>query len=303
MLRWGQTDFMRQHIKMNVQPYVNGYYVGSETYIPAKDYITSLPGASYRYAFERQWMFYKVCGRLLYNPDTPDEFFKNEFEQRFPKQGIKLFEAQAKTSKVPLVIASWQNGTWDFSVYSEGMLQSVMIDKKKVQKLISLNEMAERDPMDPAYLGINEFLENEKNISKEKITPFHLADSLETICNQALKNISSIKTEKNVDLLYEVSDIKAWANLGLYFSNKLRAAVEYKRFKKSNDKKDLDKAIRWLTKATTNWHSLVAVTTPVYKPVPLTHFCENDEEFKELYFHWSIVEKQVIEELTWLKLL
>jgi hypothetical protein len=98
-----------------------------------------------------------------------------------------------------------------------------------------------------------------------------------------------------------VSDIKAWANLGLYFSNKLRAAVEYKRFKTSNDKKDLDKSIEWLTQATENWHSLVEVTDPVYKPVPLTHFCENEGEPKDLQFHWSIVEKEVKAELEWLK--
>jgi len=103
-----------------------------------------------------------------------------------------------------------------------------------------------------------------------------------------------------VDLLYEVSDIKAWANLGLYFSNKLRAAVEYKRYKTSNDDKDLKKAIEWLTKASTDWSELVEVTTQVYKPVPLTHFCENDKEFEELYFHWSIVEKEVNAELDWL---
>ncbi len=301
MLRWGQPDFMRQHIKMNVHPHVNGYYIGSETYIPAKDYITSLPGTSYRYAFERQWMFYKVCGRLLYNPDTPDEFFINEFERRFPKYGEKLFEAQTKASKVPLVIASWQNATWDFSLYSEGMLRSVVNDNIKVQKLISLDAMADILPMDPAYLGIDDFLANENSVPKDKISPFHLADSLETICNQALNDVKRINTGKNVDLLYEVSDIKAWANLGLYFSNKLRAAVDYKRFKKSNDKKDLDKSVEWLTKATTDWHTLVEITNPVYKPVPLTHFCENTPEFKELYFHWSIVEKQVIDELTWLK--
>jgi hypothetical protein len=93
----------------------------------------------------------------------------------------------------------------------------------------------------------------------------------------------------------------AWANLGLYFSNKLRAAVEYKRFKTSNDKKDLEKSIEWLTKATENWHALVEATTPVYEPVPLTHFCENEEEAKDQKFHWSIVETQVIEELSWLK--
>ncbi len=301
MLRWGQPDFIRKHIATNVHPHVNGYYVGSETYIPAKDYITSLPGTSYRYAFERQWMYYKVMGRLLYNPNTPDEFFIDEFEQRFPKQGKKLFNAQAKASTVPLVIASWQNATWDFSLYSEGFLRSVMIDEKKALKLISLDDIAERQPMEPAYLSIADFLTNENNVPDGRISPFHLADSLETICNQALKDVKGIKPGENVDLLYEVSDIKAWANLGLYFSNKLRAAVEYKRFKTSNDKKDLDKSIELLTKATSDWHSLVEVTTLVYKPVPLTHFCENAPEFEELYFHWSIVEKEVKAELDWLK--
>ena len=301
MLRWGQPDFIRKHIATNVHPHVNGYYVGSETYIPAKDYITSLPGSSYRYAFERQWMFYKVCGRLLYNPNTSDEFFKDEFEQRFPKQGQKLFEAQAKASKVPLVIASWQNATWDFSLYSEGFLHSVKIDMKKALKLISLNDMSEQTPMEPAYLSIADFLANENNVPKDKISPLHLSDSLESVCIQALKDVKRIKAGRNVDLLYEVSDIKAWANLGIYFSNKLRAAVEYKRFKLSKNVKDHNKAIEYLTKATSNWHSLVEVTKPVYKPVPLTHFCENDKEFAQELFHWSIVEDEVKAELDWLK--
>jgi hypothetical protein len=301
MLRWGQPEFFRKHIATNVKPYVSGYFVGSETYIPAKDYITSLPGSGSKYAFDRQWMYYKVMGRLMYNPNTPDKLFIEEFEQRFPKQGEKLFEAQTKVSKVPLVVASWQNATWDFSVYSEGMLRSVVKDNIKVQKLILLDEMAEKTPMEPAYLSIADFLANENNVPNGKISPLHLADSVETFCNQALSDVERIKPGKNVDLLYEVSDIKAWANLGMYFSNKLRAAVEYKRFKTSNDKKDLEKAIEWLAKATENWHSLVEVTTPVYQPVPLTHFCENSPGYEEELFHWSIVEDQVKAELDWLQ--
>lgn len=301
MLRWGQTDFFRRHIAKNVNPAVNGYFVGSEAYIPAKDYITSLPGASYKYAFDRQWMFYKVMGRLLYNPKTPDSFFIEEFEQRFPKQGETLFKAQTKVSKVPLVIASWKNATWDFSLYSEGMLHSVNVNKKKAIKLISLDEIANKDPMEPKYLSIADFLKNEKNLPKNKITPLHLADSLETECKQALKEISTVVTSKNTDLLYEVSDIRAWAHLGYYFSNKLRAAVAYKRFKQTNKKENLDQAIAFLTTATANWHDLVLVTSPVYKPVPLAHFAENEGESKELYFHWSTVEKEVIDELAWLQ--
>jgi hypothetical protein len=300
MLRWGQPEFVRKHIATNAHPHVNGYYVGSETYIPAKDYITSLQGTSYKYAFERQWMYYKVMGRLLYNPNTPDEFFKDAFEQRFPGLGKKLFQAQTKASKVPLAIASWQNATWDFSLYSEGMVRSVVKDNKKSLKLISLDDMAEKMPMEPAYLSIAEFLANENNIPKGKISPIHLADSLESICIQALKYVKGIKSEENVDLLYEVSDIRAWANLGLYFSNKLRAAVEYKRYKTSNDDKDLHKAIGCLTKASTDWSELVEVTTHVYKPVPLTHFCENAPEYAENFFHWSKVEEEVKAELNWL---
>ena len=301
MLRWGQPDFIRKHIETNVKPHVNGYYVGSETYIPAKDYITSLPGSSYRYAFDRQWMYYKTCGRLLYNPNTSDEFFKDAYEQRFPKVGAKLFEAQKKASTVPLAIASWQNATWDFSLYSEGFLHSVKIDDRKALKLISLEDMADKVPMEPAYMSINELLQNENNGCNNRISPPNLADSLELICKTALADVEDIKPGKNVDLLYEVSDIKAWANLGIYFSNKLRAAIEYNRFKKSNDRYNLDKAIMWLTKANAGWRALVETTTPVYKPVPLTHFCENDPKYAELLFHWSIVEDQVTAELAWLR--
>jgi len=301
MLCWGQPDYIRKHLATNVHPHVNGYYVGSETYIPAKDYITSLQGSSYKYAFERQWMYYKVLGRLLYNPNTPDACFSGEFEQRFPKKGAKLFEAQAKASVVPLFIGSWQNATWDFSLYSEGFLYSAKIDNKKVQRLIPLTDMAEKTPMEPAYIGIADFLANENSVPAGKISPYHLADSLEVICNQTLREVKSVKPGKNVDLLYEVSDIKAWAHLGLYFSDKLRAAVEYKRYLTSKDTKDLDKSIEWLTKATENWHKLVEVTTSVYKPVPLTHFCENAPEYKEELFHWAIVENEVLTELEWLK--
>jgi hypothetical protein len=298
MLRWGQQDFFRKHISQNVKPFVSGYYVGSETYIPAKDYFTSLSGSSYKYAFQRQWMYYKVMGNLMYNNNTSDDFFEMEFKQRFPNSGKQLFEAQKEVSKVPLIIASWQNATWDFSLYSEGFLYSTKIQDKKVQKLIPLTDLAEKIPMEPRYLSINDFLANEANLVNNKISPIKLADSLEIFCNNALLKINSVLPKNNTDLQYELADIKAWAYLGLYFSHKLKAAVEYKRFKKLNNKTNLQLAINYLTKATNNWHSLVNVTKAVYKPVPLTHFCENDANFPEVFFHWSIVQKQVDEELS-----
>ncbi len=122
-LRWGVADFIRQHIANNTPDYVGGYFIGSETYIPAKDYFTK-PGFSvdWKYAFQRQWLFYKLWGRLLYNPSTPDSIFRNEFIRRYGKQAAVLFDAYALAGKTPLRLASSFDCTWDFTLYSEGFM-------------------------------------------------------------------------------------------------------------------------------------------------------------------------------------
>ncbi len=294
VLRWGQPDFIRKHIAENIKPYVNGYYVGSECYIPAKDYINALPDASWKYAYERQWMFYKTWGRIMYNPQISDEVFEQAFENRFPGHGKQLFSAQEKASRVPLVIASYWNSTWDFTLYSEGFLTLV----NNEVKLIPLAEMATKNPMEPAYLSIPDFLANGEKPVDGKITPLQLADSVETFCMKALTEVENIKPGKNTGLLYEVNDIKAWSHLGLYFSDKLRAAVDYQKYLIKGEKEYQQKAVENLEKAARNWRQLVTVTEKVYQPMPLMHYTHNGGN---RYFHWSVVEKEVTDELEWLK--
>ncbi|MGB6153916.1 MAG: hypothetical protein WBG48_18170 [Pricia sp.] len=296
ILRWGQTPFIRRHIEQNVHPYVNGYYVGSETYIPAKDYITALDGASYNYAFERQWMFYKAWGRLLYNPETPDSYFEDAFEKRFPEHGKILFEAQQKVSQVPLIIASYWDARWDFTLYSEGMIG--FNNGPPAVKLLSLETLAGKKPMDPSYIGIPDYLDSGKKTVEGKITPVQLSDSLASFCATALEEVENIDSAGNTDLLYEKSDIQAWSHLGLYFSNKLKAATAYREYLNTKDKKHLESAISWLEKATDNWENLVKVTEPVYEPVPIE---AKGFRADSKLFHWSIVQEEVEAELEWLK--
>jgi hypothetical protein len=292
MLRWGQPDFIRKHIAANAHSYVNGYYVGSECYIPAKDYITSLPGASYRYAFERQWMYYKNWGRLLYNPLESDLIFESEFVRRFPDYGKKLFLAQQSVSKVPLILASYWNATWDFTLYSEGML-TLHNDRMTV---FPMEELCSKTPMEPKYMGIGEFLKSNGAVA-EKITPHQLADSLETFCMEAIDDMKPIDTKGNVDLLYEVSDIRTWANLGICFANRLRAGVEFQRYIENGEMAHKTKAIELLEQSLENWKEVVRITKPVYKPVPLVHNNHNDNAL----FHWSVFQKDIEEEIKRLK--
>jgi hypothetical protein len=290
VLRWGQPEFIRKHIAENAQPYVNGYYVGSECYIPAKDYITTLPGTTWKYAFERQWMFYKTWGRIMYNPQISDAIFEQAFENRFPDFGKQLFSAQEKASRVPLVIASYWNATWDFTLYSEGFLTLV----NNEVKLIPLAEMAAKNPMDPTYLSIPDFLANGEKPVEGKITPLQLADSVETFCLKALAEVKNIDPGKNTDMLYEVTDIRAWSQLGLYFSGKLRAAVDYQKYMNTGEKEFHQKAVQNLEKAIENWRELVIITEPVYQPMPLMHYTHNGGK---QYFHWSLVENEVLSEI------
>ena len=158
--------------------------------------------------------------------------------------------------------------------------------------------MAAKQPMDPTYLSIQEFLANGEKPVEGKITPVQLADSVETFCLKALAEVENIDPGKNTDLLHEVTDIRTWSQLGLYFSCKLRAAVDYQKYINTGETEFHQKAVQNLEKAAENWRELVIITEPVYQPMPLMHYTHNGGN---RYFHWLEVENEVIRELNQLK--
>lgn len=94
-LRWAQPDFIREHIKENGQQYVGGYYVGSECFIPGNDY-SHVENAhkTWNYAFQKNWMYYMLWGRLLYDPTTPNSVFTSALDQLYGKgTGSELLKA------------------------------------------------------------------------------------------------------------------------------------------------------------------------------------------------------------------
>lgn len=62
----------------------------------------------YDYEFERYWHFYRLWGRLTYNPQTPPEVWEREFLRRFgPQAGPHLMSALHLASRVlPRIVAS-----------------------------------------------------------------------------------------------------------------------------------------------------------------------------------------------------
>lgn len=297
-LRWGVPDFVRAHIAQNSQSYVGGYFIGSETYIPALDYFTAINGpVNWKYAFERQWLFYKIWGRLLYNPDTGDDIFRKEFIRRYGRSGKNLTEAFSLASSTQLRLASLYDCGWDFTLYGEGFM-ALTGDSTKY---ISVLRLMSHPPLDPDYISVENYIKTIRDggsFTKDKITPPVLVRNLREDCRKALKMVRNIRTDDNFSLMYEVADIKVWAYLGLHLAEKLEGAMELQKFYLDGDENSRKKSVGHLEKALEMWDKVIEITRPVYRDMPLTHyngssFDRNDNNL----FHWARIRPEVANDI------
>ena len=279
-LRWGEPDFIREHIKVNGQDYVGGYFIGSECLIPARDiyHKPDHPHINWKYEFEKQWLYYQQWGRLLYDPATSDAVFANSFNQRFSGDfGNKMVESYKLSTRTTQRIGQFFDFTWDHSLYIEGF-----IGKKRT--FITLDEVINSKPIEPNFVSIKEFGDGGQNFGT-KVTPLQLAFALESDNKQALKIVNRISTS-NETLKCEIEDVKAWAYLGLYFAKKIRTGVALNQ----NNKAD---AITFITDARKYWRDLVKVTDAHIQPSYLA--------ITDTHWIWKEFQDEVDAEVDWVK--
>lgn len=294
-LRWGVPDFIRQHITLNGQAsYVGGYFIGSETYIPALDYFTKVKEpVDWKWAFQRQWLFYKLWGRLLYDSNTPDSFFQNEFTKRYGDEAKNLLNAYSLASSTQLRLASLYESKWDFTLYSEGFLAL----QGDFTKYIGVDVLINQPVMDTTYVSVSDYVKTETtkgSYPRDKITPPVLIQDLEKDNTKALELVENIDTNGNASLMYEVADIKIWANLGLHLAEKLKGAVALQTYRTSGGEEYKQNAVIHLQKALDYWDEVIRITRPIYKDMRLTHynhnfFTANDDNL----FHWELIRDEV----------
>jgi hypothetical protein len=298
-LRWGVPSFVREHIRLNgQQDYVGGYFVGSETYIPAKDYFTALSApVNWTYAFERQWLFYKLWGRLLYDPTTPDSVFEAEFVRRYGSRARPLLKAYALASATQLKFASSIDFTWDSTLYGEGMM---VMGRERMQP-ISVERLIQQKPLLPDWISVKDFVAKQaagEQVAPGTMTPLLLANQLQADCTRALALVRTIDTSRNASLLYEVADVRIWANLGLYYAEKLRGAVELQLYRTLGRQADKDAAVRHLEKSLGYWDAVIAISRPIYRDMPLVHYNPPDNRRNDdNLFHWALVRPAIAKDV------
>lgn len=296
-LRWGDPAFIREHIAMNGQAdHVGGYFVGSETYIPALDYFTAAnQPVPWKWAFERQWLFYKLWGRLLYDPETPDSVFAADFTRRFGNAGAGLFRAYSRVSETPLLLARLYDSRWDFTLYAEGMLAL----QGETTKYIGVDALIEQPPLDPAYVSIKEFVRGGTD-THHHTRPLAVADRLHANANEALALIKDIDLQRSPDvaLRHEAADVAIWAHLALHLQAKVRGAVELQRFRTMGGEQHRQAAIRHLGDALAQWDEVIRISRPLYKDMRLTHYNHNAFEANpHNLFHWALIRDEVAQDV------
>jgi hypothetical protein len=306
ILRWGQPDYVRDLLKENSQPYIDGFTIGSETYIPAKEY-TTLPGDHFTwdYGFEKQWLFYKLWGRLMYDPETDNKIFEHAFDKKYGSGiGYPLLKASSKAGNMPLRLATYYSSSWDFTLYSEGFISGATQSWRgqyydKTSAFLSIEEIIHSKTLDPSWMNIREYVEmmnNEYGIPASRLSPLELAIQLIKDGSEALSILNSIKTT-NATLAHEIADQKAWAYLSLYFSSKLKAGIDLQFYRTSSDAEKQKSALKHIIQAADYWELLCQTTDPYANEIPLLHMGDDyiTTKFTKMVekFSWRAFSDQV----------
>lgn len=295
VLRWGDPDFVREHVAKNHadNAYVGGYFVGSEAYIPAMDFShRHHKHRTWQYAFEKQWLFYTIWGRLLYDPETPDEVFEAAFERRYgPGTGEALLTGIRNGSQMALELASFHASTWDYTLLSEGFLSpeasAAALDEQRGQitrpeepfgvrddtQFITIDELIYHETLDPRYLSIPEYvaLNARDDVPDDAVSPLDLADRLTDSGESALAAVESIRPGAPTypgALECELADIETWGHLSLYVAAKLRGGVALETFRQHGDEDEKLQAVSTLEAAAERWADVVECTEPHYREIP-----------------------------------
>lgn len=124
---------------------------------------------------------------------------------------------------------------------------------------------------------------------------------LERDCKEAIELVKNISTSNNNTLMFEVADVKAWANMGSHFAEKIKGAVALQTYRLKGGDENKQNAISHLENALQYWDEVISITRPLYNNMPLVHYSEQNgvrsKENQFLEFHWEKLRHEVAKDV------
>ena len=220
------------------------------------------PYRYYDYEFERYWHFFQVFGRIGYNPTVSAEVWHHDFERRFGREAAPALETALHRASwiLPRIIASSypyrgfpMTAGWAEKQHLGDLPTFAKAEGSDVEQFENFDEEAQRliDGGETAKVRPQE-------------TSRWFAQTAETVNAQIAVAEKRIGNHRNKEFDSTVVDLKILANLALYHSRRIPAAVSYRLFVRTKDPRALNDAIAYERSACEAWRQLVAAAGDVY---------------------------------------
>lgn len=262
--RWANIPYVKAFIA-NMPEDTKGYYMGSDGYVWAKEFISKNSELSGQYEFDKHKFKFMLWGRLGYNNNLPEDIILRTFKKHYKIDKPELlFKTWQKASKIiPQVNRfHWRNWDADWSVES----------CRAREKLGGFRDVFDfvDNPVMPEQNLINckDFvLKKLNNEPIETLTPKQVSENLISWSNEVLNTINNLNTEEaSIQTKALLSDIKAMSYLGLFYAFKINAATNLAYFQQTNNKKYSYKAVKHLEKALNAVKEYANISNTNYKP-------------------------------------
>jgi hypothetical protein len=270
ILLWGDPEYARRFIK-STHLYDGDSFEIDEPLATkmeaqphdAKGFDLLKPSARYYdYEFERYWHCWQVFGRLGYDANAPAEIWDHEFTKRFGAEAGPILENALHQASwiLPRIIASsypysgfpmtvgWaeKQSLGDLPAFAKATFSDVQIFESfddEARLLLSQGETAKVRPPE---------------------TSRWFAQTAGDLNRQLAEAEQKIGTNRNKEFDSTVVDLKILANLALYHSRRIPAAVNYCLFERTQDPAALDAAIAGERNAVEAWRQIVTAAGDTY---------------------------------------
>lgn len=266
--RWGNPAFARQFILSIPEPEkVAGYYMGPDGYIWGKDFLEKDKQAPQLLIIQKQWYSFMLWGRLSYNPSIKDELFNKTLQAHFTGVPVQpLVKSWSAASLVFPWITRLAWGDVDFK-----WLPEASISRQSYKGFYTVRDFMEVDPEAGSNIrNVVQWAQNYKtNPHDSLLSPLAVADTLDKYTRIALTNLKQLPARKegsSDELNRTLGDIEAFATIGKYYAEKIRAAASLALYNFYGLNKDQQDAIKYLTNAKSFWIKYAEIYSSQYKP-------------------------------------
>lgn len=237
---------------------------------------TGVPGSRTGYSDERlepKWDFekyaywYRVWGRLLYNPDAAAEVWQRHFGSG--AQARRLESGLANASRIlPIVTTAHMPSAACDAYWPEVYWNQPMASEPRPNPYTdtpSPKTFQNTSPLDPQLFSrmsdfAAELLKGERS---GKYSPIEVAAWLEDFAGRAERDLSEAGNPASADAARAAVDIEMQAGLGRFFAAKFRAGVLYSIHERTGDLDALQQALKQYRNARAMW-ARVASRAGVY---------------------------------------